>query len=272
MRKHLSTILLIVTFLIGLSLLLYPTFSNWWNSFRQSRAIMDYAEHVSEMDNTVYERMMDEARLYNAELNQSGIKWELTEEEMARYNATLAVTTRGIMSNIEIPKINVQLPVYHGTGETILQSAVGHVAGTSLPVGGTGSHCILSGHRGLPSARLFTDLDKLTTGDTFLIRTLDEVLTYEIDQINIVEPYDLSLLSIEDGEDYCTLITCTPYGINTHRLLVRGHRIETVNAVSIRVVADALHVDPVIVAPVVSVPILLLLLFVTLVTTRKKKR
>ena len=176
------------------------------------------------------------------------------------------------MSYIEIPSIDCSLPIYHGTDEGVLQKAIGHIPGSSLPVGGKSTHCVLSGHRGLPSAKLFTDLDQLKEGDTFLLRTLDETLTYQVDQILIVEPDELEALQIEEGEDLCTLVTCTPYGVNSHRLLVRGHRIANqADASSIRVTADAVQIDPILVAPVVGVPILVILLIGLLARTRKKR-
>lgn len=273
MKRHSSTIGLVLIFLFGLILLLYPSFSDWWNQFHQSRAVVSYAETVATIDNPAYERMYTEAVEYNERLKESEIHWILTPEEMDEYNNTLCVTESGIMSYIEIPAINVMLPVYHGTEGTILQVAIGHLAGTSLPVGGESTHCVLSGHRGLPSARLFTDLDKLVKGDIFFIRTLDEVLTYEVDQIRIVEPTDLSDIVIVEGQDYCTLVTCTPYGINTHRLLVRGHRVETVTNATVRVVADALQVGTAIVALFIAIPILLVLMIIVLLTSgRSKKR
>ena len=190
-------------------------------------------------------------------------------------NRQLAVTDSGIMGYIDIPKIRVTLPIYHGTDETILQIAIGHIAGTSLPVGGASTHCVVSGHRGLPSARLFTDIDKLVEGDTFTMTVLNRTVTYEVDQIRIVEPTDLSNLQIEEGKDYCTLVTCTPYGINTHRLLVRGHRVANANGEA-NVIADALQIEPVYVAPVVAAPMLIILLILLFVMTsepfRKKGR
>jgi sortase A len=178
-----------------------------------------------------------------------------------------------VIGSIEIPSINVSLAIYHGTSEAVLQTGVGHIPGSSLPVGGVGTHCVLSGHRGLPSARLFTDLDKLNVGDTFVLHVLDETLTYEVDQILIVEPDDVDALEIDPDKDLCTLVTCTPYGINTHRLLVRGHRVENeATASTVRVTADAIQIEPVQVAPALAVPILLVLLAVLLFTTRKKKK
>lgn len=226
MKKRLSTIFLILIFLTGLSLLLYPTVSDYWNSLHQTKAIAQYAEHVADLDDDTYEKLWADARRYNEDLLKKTILYEMTDEERERYESLLNVSGDGIIGSIDIPLIGCSLPIYHGTEESVLEIAVGHIENSSLPVGGAGSHCILSGHRALPSAKLFTDLDKLTEGDTFILRVLDETLTYEVDQIRIVEPREISALAIEEGKDYCTLVTCTPYGINTHRLLVRGHRIE----------------------------------------------
>lgn len=268
-----STIILILVFLAGLSLLLYPTVSDYWNSLHQSRAITQYAEQVAELDNDVYEQLWADAHSYNQTLLDKADRYEMTDEEQAEYESLLNVSGNGIIGYIEISKIGCSLPIYHGTDEAVLQIAVGHIEGSSLPVGGESTHAVLSGHRGLPSAKLFTDLDKLVTGDTFVLRILDETLTYEVDQILIVEPYEMNALEIEEGKDYCTLVTCTPYGINTHRLLVRGHRVDNVEeAKTIRVTADAMQIEPIIVAPLVAVPMLLLLLIGLLVNTRKKKR
>lgn len=271
-KKHLSTILLVFMLLAGISLLLYPSFSNWWNSFHQSRAVSTYTENVSHIDDSEYEQMLEDAARYNEGFARTGIRWQMTEPEKEEYEGLLDVSGIGIMGYIEIPRIDVTLPVYHGTEENVLQTAVGHLEGTSLPVGGPGSHCVLSGHRGLPSARLFTDLDRLTNGDTFMLNILDEVLTYEVDQIRIVLPDDLSDLAIEDGRDYCTLVTCTPYGINTHRLLVRGRRTETKRAGSLRVAADAMMVDRLLVALVLGLPMLLVILLVWLLVTGIQRR
>lgn len=272
MKKHLPTVILILVFLAGLSLLLYPTVSDYWNSFHQSQAIASYDQATIELDDDTYERLRTDAAAYNAKLAQNGQNLMLSNEELADYNAQLDVTGTGIMAYIEIPKIKCSLPIYHGTDEAVLQIAVGHIAGTSLPVGGESTHCVLSAHRGLPSAKLFTRLDELVEGDTILIQALGETLTYEVDQILIVLPEEVDALKIQVGEDMCTLVTCTPYGINTHRLLVRGHRIENqADATSLRGTADALQIDPVLVAPIVAAPILLGLLIALLVSTRKKR-
>lgn len=271
MKKHLSTILLILIFLAGLSLLLYPTVSDYWNSLHQSQAISDYADQVANLDQETHQKLWKAAKRYNKNLAKTGNHFVLTEDEQKEYEKQLNVSGTGIIGYIEIPAIKCSLPIYHGTDEAVLEIAIGHIAGTSLPVGGKGTHCVLSGHRGLPSAKLFTDLDQLTEGDLFMIRVLDKTLTYEVDQIRIVEPQDTSDLAIEEGKDLCTLVTCTPYGINSHRLLVRGHRVKNQNTGSIKATADAMQIDPLIVAPVVAAPMLLLLLIVLLVRTRKKK-
>ena len=272
MRKHLSTIVLLFILFIGLSLLLYPTASDYWNSFHQTRAIATYAENVAKLDNNQYDQLWEEARAYNAALRLRDNPYHLSEEQKAEYESLLDVSGLGVMGYIEIPEIDVSLPIYHGTEESVLQIAVGHLDWTSLPVGGESTHCVLSGHRGLPSAKLFTNLDKLREGDTFLLRILDEVLTYEVDQILIVEPQETGALKIEEGKDYCTLVTCTPYGINTHRLLVRGHRVDNVEqAKTIRVTADAIQIEPLLVAPIVAIPMLLILLILLLLPRRRKR-
>lgn len=272
MRKHLSTVILVFLLLIGLSLLLYPTVSDYWNSFHQTRAIATYAENVAKLDNNQYDQLWEEARAYNEALCFRSNPYYLSEEQKAQYESLLDVSGLGVMGYIEIPEIDVSLPIYHGTEESVLQVAVGHLDWTSLPVGGESTHCVLSGHRGLPSAKLFTNLDKLQTGDIFMLRVLDNVLTYEVDQILIVEPQETGALRIEEGKDYCTLVTCTPYGINTHRLLVRGHRIDNLEEVkTVRVTADAVQIEPLLVAPMVAIPILLVLLLLLLLPRRRKK-
>ena len=265
------TLLLILILLAGVSLLLYPTVSDYWNSFHQSRAIASYAEQVANIDDAQYEELWDAARDYNQSLLHRPNDFLLSDEQQEIYKSLLDFGGNGIMGYIEIPMIDVMLPIYHGTKESVLQIAVGHLDWTSLPVGGAGSHCVLSGHRGLPSARLFTDLDKLKVGDVFMLHVLNEILTYEIDQILIVEPQDTDPLLIEPGKDLCTMITCTPYGINSHRMLVRGHRIESQEEQKdIRITADAVRIEPLMVAPFVAVPILLVLLIILLLPKQKK--
>lgn len=272
MKKRGSTVILLVVLLAGLSLLLYPKVSDWWNSMHQSRAIMDYTEAVSSLDQEEYDRIMANARAYNDRWVREGSPGALTAEREADYNSQLNPSGIGIMGTVDIPSINCHLPIYHGTEEAVLQVAVGHIDWSALPIGGEGTHSILSGHRGLPSARLFTDIDKLVVGDLFRINVLGETLTYEVDQINIVLPEDTQLLMPVTGEDLCTLVTCTPYGINTHRLLVRGHRVanEVVDDPG-RVTADGVQIAPVMVAPIVGVPLLAIMMAVQLIGDRRRR-
>lgn len=272
MKNKLTTILLILALFAGLSLLLYPTVSDYWNSLHASQAVADYAENVRNLEAEKYEQVLQDAKNYNQMLPYEQTTFALSEEEKEAYDALLDISGTGVMGYIEIPTVNISLPVYHGTEDAVLQITVGHLEWSSLPVGGESTHCVLSGHRGLPSAKLFTNLDKLVAGDKFIMRVLDEVLTYEVDQILIVEPTDVSTLMIEAGKDLCTLVTCTPYGINSHRLLVRGHRIENQDeAQAIRVTSDAIQIEPLIVAPAVALPMLLVLLVILLVSGGKTK-
>lgn len=272
MKSKVVTFILVAAFLAGVSLLLYPTVSDYWNSLHASRAVAGYAEEVSEMDDNRYEEILSAAREYNQSLLSRDGSFSLDDEMREQYDQVLNVSGNGIMGYIEIPTIKLSLPIYHGTDDSVLQIAVGHLEWSSLPVGGESTHCVLSGHRGLPSAKLFTNLDQLVEGDTFVIRVLDEVLTYEVDKILIVEPNEVDSLVIEEGQDLCTLVTCTPYGVNSHRLLVRGHRVENKdNADAIRVTSDAIQIEPLLVAPVVAMPMLLVLLILLLTTGRKKK-
>lgn len=256
MKKHLSTISLVLVLLIGFSLLLYPTVSDWWNSFHQSRAIVSYNDAVDSLDTAAYDRLWAEARAYNAALTNDLQRFVMDDQQREQYEALLNVAGNGVMGYVEIPAIGVSLPIYHGTGEAVLQVAVGHIEGTSLPTGGAGTHIALSGHRGLPSAKLFTDLDRLAVGDEFMLHVLDETLTYEVDQILTVLPDDMSALDIDPMQDYCTLVTCTPYGVNSHRLLVRGRRAETAAAEEpVAIVADAERIAPRTVAPFAAAPL-----------------
>ena len=267
-KKHnfSTTPLLILIFFVGLSLLLYPTVSDYWNSFTQSKAIASYAEDVARLDKEDYSHLWEAAQEHNRELNERTNHYLLREEQKLQYNELLNISGSGIMGQVEIPEIGCSLPIYHGVDEAVLQIAIGHLDWTSLPVGGESTHCVISGHRGLPSAKLFTNLDELVVGDIFMLRVLDEVLTYEVDQILIVEPNVTDALHVVEGQDYCTLMTCTPYGVNSHRLLVRGHRIENIaEAKVVRVSANAVQIEPLLVAPVVAMPMLLLLMIILLI-------
>lgn len=267
-----STILLLLVLLIGLSLLLYPTFSDWWNNRVQSRAVANYSEIVANLDVDKYADFWNAAKAYNESLLPRFNPYLLSEEQKAAYPEVLNIAGDGIMGYIEIPTINVSLPIYHGTEESVLQVAIGHLNWTSIPTGGASTHCVVSGHRGLPSARLFTDLDKMVIGDLFMIHVLDETLTYEVDQILIVEPTDTEELLIRQGKDLFTLVTCTPYGVNSHRLLVRGHRVENLEEAQIvRVTADAMIIEKMVVMPFVLMPILLVMLIALLISTGIQK-
>ena len=270
-KKRLTNIILVAILLVGLSLLLYPSVSDYWNSFHQTRAIMRYMEEVGSMDSEEYDRVINSAHAYNAAIDPTAFRWFLSDEMREVYQKELNFNNDGAMGFVTIDKINVSLPIYHGTSEAILQTSIGHIEWTSLPVGGESSHCVLSGHRGLPRAKLFSDLDKLVVGDVFSLNVLNATLTYQVDQIRVVEPDDVSYLQIEEGKDYCTLVTCTPYGINSHRLLVRGHRIDNPMG-DAKVVADAMQIDKIYVVPFVGVPILLILLILLFFSTGKHAR
>ena len=269
-KKNLFTVVMTAGLIAGLGLLLYPSVSNYWNSFHQTRAIMGYQESVSNMTAEDYKLILQEARAYNKRLAGTGIIWKMNESQRKEYNSKLKIEGTEVMAYISMPKFHIKVPIYHGTEESVLQIAIGHIEGSSLPVGGKSTHCLISGHRGLPSARLFTDLDKVKEGDTWTITTLNETYTYECDQIRIVEPDDLSNLQIIEGQDLCTLITCTPYGVNTHRLLIRGHRIPNADGAA-DLTADAIQIEPIYVAPVMAVPALIILLIVLLLSARRAK-
>lgn len=228
MKKILTTIIIVIFAAAGLSLVLYPAISNYVNSQTHRRTIKDYEASVEQLDDSARQQIFEDAHKYNADLAlREGSLISLPESEIERYNSLLDITGTGVMGYVVIDSLNISLPIYHGSGDAVLQSGIGHLEGSSLPVGGESTHAVLTGHRGLPSSKLFTNIDRLKEGDTFVISVLGERLTYEVDRIETVEPFELEMLSIVSGGDYCTLVTCTPYGVNTHRLLVRGRRIET---------------------------------------------
>lgn len=271
--SRLMTLLIVVVFVAGLSFLLYPTVSNLWNQAHQSRAIATYTEQVEKLDDSSNKEMLKAARKYNKELLKKADHWKLSKKDKKKYESLLDVSGTGIMGYIEIPKIDCSLPVYHGTDEGALQIAIGHLEGSSLPVGGKSSHCVLSGHRGLPSARLFTDLDQMEEGDTFILNILGHKLAYEVDQIKVVLPEEMSDLEIQEGKDLCTLVTCTTYGINTHRLLVRGHRVkyvETKVQEQKEVSKSKTDIRPVIAGAAVGAVVLFIIIFA--VRRRRKHR
>lgn len=258
MKKRISTIITVIVFVTGLSLLLYPTVSNYWNSLHQTKAVANYSDAMEKMSRKKKQDAIDAAKAYNEALLSNVGRFTPTEEELNTYKSLLNADGTGMMGYIEIPEIRCELAIYHTVEESVLQVGIGHLEGSSLPVGGSGTHCVLSGHRGLPSAQLFTKLDRLKNGDIFMLHVYDQVLTYEVDQIAIVEPEDYGLLQIEEGQDLCTLFTCTPYGINTHRLLVRGHRIENRAGSDVRVTSDAAKVSSVLVAVCIAIPLLII--------------
>lgn len=262
-----STIILTVIFLVGLGVMLYPTVSDYWNSFHQTRAIANYDAVVAELDETDYEALFQAAEEYNEKLRGLGAPFSEHEQLSELYYSVLDVAGNGIVGYINIPKINVNLPIYHGTSDSVLNVAAGHLEGSSLPIGGEARHSVLSAHRGLPSAKLFTDLDELEVADIFTITVLNQVLTYEVDQILIVEPTQMEALNVAAGQDYCTLLTCTPYGINSHRMLVRGHRVENIDDRVIVVTPDAQKIPTYYVIPAVGVPLLFIVLFIMLVAS-----
>lgn len=264
-----STIILVVILAVGMGILLYPSVSDWWNSMHATQAIAGYVDAVENLSGQEKEVILSAARDYNESL-PNGVNFNVTDEQYAEYEQLLNIGGSGVMGYLQIPVISVNLPVYHSVDEAVLQIAMGHVPGSSLPVGGERTHCVLSGHRGLPSAKLLSDLDKVCEGDIFTFTVLDETVTYMVDQIRIVLPEETDDLAIVDGEDYITLVTCTPYGINTHRILVRGRRIENL-AGEIVAVAEAVRIPTYIVIPAIGVPLLFISLALMLLYYKIKK-
>ena len=269
MKNHKTAILLTLGFLVGICILLYPAFSSFWNSKTQSRAITDYESVLENLNQEDYSAIFENAHAYNQALYETNYPL-MDYIHVPGYEDTLSVTDQDMIGYLKIDRISVELPIYHGTSEEVLNKGVGHLQGSSLPVGGENTHCVMSAHRGLPSSKLFTDLDRMEIGDTFQIIILDQVLTYQVDFIKIIEPTDVTDLQIMEGGDYCTLFTCTPYGINTHRLLVRGVRIETIKEKPVLYVSnEAFRIEPLLVTPAVAAPMLLVLLIHLLVKYRE---
>lgn len=271
-KKHISTIIIALIFLAGLGFLLYPTVSNLWNRAHQSRAIATYTKQVEKLDDSQNKEMLKAARKYNKSLLKKSDHWKLSKKDKKKYESLLDVSGTGIMGYIEVPKIDGSLPIYHGTDEGALQIAIGHLEGSSLPVGGKSTHCVLSGHRGLPSARLFTDLDQMEEGDIFVLNVLGRKLAYEVDQIKVVLPDEMSDLEIVQGKDLCTLVTCTPYGINTHRLLVRGHRTKYIEETVVRVQKEAEKKETGIWLLAGGGAVFLIIIIIVVVKRRRKRR
>ena len=272
MRGKKVTIILLIVFFIGLSVLLYPSISSYWNSKTQSEAIVDYESMLANYKPEDYTAMFEAAYQYNRELGSLDFPLQEYAALSSAYHKTLDVTGTGMMGYITIPKISQELPLYHGTSESVLANACGHMQGSSLPVGGEGTHSVLSAHRGLPTATLFTYLDRMEVGDTFTITILNQTLTYEVDQIRIVQPNDTTLLQAVPGKDYCTLLTCTPYGINTERLLVRGHQVDASQERNLYIGNEAYRVDTLIVMPIVALPIIVVLLIYVMFAPVKKEK
>ena len=269
MKKHRTVIFLTIGFLVGICVLLYPAFSDFWNSKTQSRVIADYESVLDNLDENDYSAVFERAYDYNKSLYETNYPL-VNYKNVPGYYDALRITDNDMIGYLKIERIGVELPIYHGTSDDVLNKGVGHLEGSSLPVGGENTHSIMSAHRGLPSSKLFTDLDRLEKGDTFQIVVLDQVLTYQVDSIKTIEPNDVSDLEIIEGGDYCTLFTCTPYGINTHRLLVRGVRIETIKEKPIIYVAnEAFRIEPLLVTPAVAAPMLFVLLIHLLVKYRE---
>ena len=269
MRKHKTVIFLTLGFLVGICILLYPAFSDFWNSKTQSRAITDYESVLDNLDENEYSAIFERAHAYNKALYETNYPL-MDYKNVPGYYDTLRITDNDMIGYLKIDRIGVELPIYHGTSDDVLNRGVGHLEGSSLPIGGENTHSIMSAHRGLPSSKLFTDLDRVERGDTFQIIVLDQVLTYQVDYIKVIEPTDVSDLQIIEGGDYCTLFTCTPYGINTHRLLVRGVRIETIEEKPIIYVSnEAFRIEPLLVTPAVAAPMLFVLLIHLLVKYRE---
>ena len=269
MRKHKTVIFLTLGFLVGICILLYPAFSDFWNSKTQSRAIVDYESVLEQLKPEDYTAIFEQAHEYNRQLYET--QFPLTDyPKVPGYDEALSITDNDMIGYLKIDRIGVELPIYHGTSEDVLNKGVGHLEGSSLPVGGENTHSVMSAHRGLPSSKLFTDLDRMEKGDTFQIVVLDQVLTYQVDQIKVITPREVGDLQIIEGGDYCTLFTCTPYGINTHRLLVRGIRIETIKEKPVLYVSnEAFRIEPLLVTPAVAAPMLLALLIHLLVKYRE---
>lgn len=267
MKKRLSNIFIFICFVLGISLMLYPSVSQWWNSKHQSQVIATYNDAVEEIDDNKSNEMIEEARKFNQKLMKKSYQWDLSDDETKEYESILDIAGTGIMGYVDIPAIDVEIPIYHDNDEGILQVGIGHIPGSSFPVGGKNTHCVLTGHTGLPSSRLLTDIDQLVKGDVFYLHVLDKTYAYEVDQIKVVLPEETDDISIVDGEDYCTLVTCTPYGVNSHRLLVRGKRISYVDLDDR--LNEELHVLPMFMVLVFAI---ILYMIVSLIVNKFRKK
>lgn len=269
-KRKWSTIILLSIFFVGLSVLLYPSISSYWNYRHQSQMIVDYESMLQNVQKEDYSALFEEAYEYNKQLASLELPL-INYDKLKNYFDILDISGTGMMGYISIDKIGVELPVYHGTSNAVLSMAVGHLQGTSFPVGGESTHSVVSAHRGLPNAVLFTHLDRMEIGDTFEFVILDRTITYQVDQIKIVTPDDTRDIAIIEGEDYCTLLTCTPYAINTHRLLVRGKQIDNTQKKNIYITSEAYKIDTLIVTPIVALPMLFVLILIVLFKPVKKE-
>ena len=264
------TVIAVIVLVIGAGIVAYPTISDWWNSYHQTRAIATYVTAVQETSPEQIEKMLADAHDYNTRLATKPDRYTMSDADKAEYASLLNLTGDGVMGYVQVNCVGINYPIYHGMEENVLQIAIGHLEGTSLPVGGPTTHAVISGHRGLPSAKLFTDLDRVTEGDTFTVTVLNQTIAYEVDQISVVLPNDLSNLDIAADKDYCTLVTCTPYGVNSHRLLVRGHRVDNLIDVE-AITADAIQIPRYIAIPAVAIPILFVFLLAMLISYRLRR-
>lgn len=268
-RKHLSTIVIVIVFVVGLGLLAYPTVANWWNSFHATHAISSYENSIEQMDTSEINDLIESANRYNEALVSNPGRFNPTDSDQLLYKQLLNTDGSGLMGTISVPSVDIYLPIYHGTSNAVLEAGAGHLEGSSLPIGGLGTHTVITGHRGLPSALLFTDLDKVVEDDYVILKVLNETLTYQVDTIRIVEPKEIEGLAIDPEKDLLTLVTCTPYGINTHRILITGHRVE--NLKEWEAASDAGQIDTKIVALCIAIPILIILFIWLMIKTRKPK-
>ena len=268
MKKNKIGIILVLMLFIGVCGLLYPSVSQYWNTKTQTRAVENYREILESLKPEDFEAYLQAAEEYNTKLSE--LSSPLFDYRSVRgYNSLLNISGNGIMGYVSIPKLGVELPLYHGVSEEVLNVACGHLEGTSLPVGGENTHCVISAHRGLPHAKLFTELDRMEVGDVFTITVMNKTITYQVDQIKVIDPGEIDDVQIVEGEDLCTLLTCTPYGVNSHRLLVRGTRIENAAPI-LHVTSNVYRIDSLVATPAVAAPILLVLLIVLMVKYRKK--
>lgn len=270
MNRKIPKIILFITFIAGIIMLLYPLVTQYWNSKVQSQIVKNYKKNLEKMEVEDYTNIFNDASAYNARLLELDYPF-IEYKKLLNYKDLVNINNDGMIGYIKIDKLNIELPIYHGTSSSILNVAVGHLEGTSLPIGGNNTHSVLAAHRGLPNKELFTNITKLEIGDSFTITVLDRIITYQVDNIVIVEPNDISKLQVIEGKDYVTLLTCTPYGLNYHRLLVRGTRIETQEEKNIIITSEAYQIDKEIVTFIMTIPIIIVLIIYVILKPIKKE-